>query len=157
MKRAPASQAGAHYFRMLQRFASRSRISFSSFTSAVGSGGTAGAGWGWRFKLLMPFTARNSTNAMMMKLITAVTKLPHAKTAPCFLASSSAVAVTVLVEADEVVGKIDAAQSADQRHDHVADERTDDRSECAADDHADGEIDDVAFKRKFPEFFQHTG
>src|SRR6516165_3844151 len=34
------------------------------------------------------------TQAMMMKLMTTVRKLPHARTAPCFLASTSESAVT---------------------------------------------------------------
>ncbi len=36
----------------------------------------------------------NSTNAMIMKLIVSVRKLPQASTAPCFLASARLVAVT---------------------------------------------------------------
>ena len=39
-------------------------------------------------------TTRNSTAAMMMKLMTAVMKLPHARMAPCFLASANVPAVT---------------------------------------------------------------
>src|SRR3974390_2618433 len=43
---------------------------------------------------LMPLMTRNSAQATIRKLITSVRKCPHAITAPCFFASSSAAAVT---------------------------------------------------------------
>ena len=43
----------------------------------------------------MSLTIKNSTHAMMMKLIMSVRKLPQARTAPCFFASTSESAVTL--------------------------------------------------------------
>lgn len=61
-------------------FFSRSRISVSSFSSAVGSGaGASGAGvssFFLRASLLIPFTSKNTQKAMMVKSISVWRKLP---------------------------------------------------------------------------------
>src|SRR6516165_9051174 len=75
-----------------QRALSRSRISVSNCTSLDGGAGVAGASGA--FKRLMPLMHRNSTHAMIKKLMTSVIKFPHANTAPCFFASTKAGAVT---------------------------------------------------------------
>ena len=53
------------------------------------------ADWQPALTVFPPRKARNSTNAMMRKLMTMVRKLPHASTAPCFFASARFIAVTL--------------------------------------------------------------
>ena len=59
-----------------------------------------GGGAGFASSLARTFwiklTKRNSTAATMRKLMVMVRKLPHASTAPCFLASTRESAVTLL-------------------------------------------------------------
>src|SRR5262249_41522105 len=74
-----------------QRLLSRSRISVSSSTSLDGAGGATFSG---AFNRLIALIHRNNTQAMIRKLIKRVRKLPHARTAPCFFASTKAGAVT---------------------------------------------------------------
>ena len=59
-------------------------------------------------------------------------------------------------QAEEIIGKIRAAERADERHDDVVDQGIDDLAESRADDHADGEIDDIALHGEFSEFLQHA-
>ena len=70
---------------------SASRISVSSSTSFDGFGGAASSFFCSRVIARM---TRNSTQAMIRKLMTMVRKLPYASTAPCFFASTSESAVT---------------------------------------------------------------
>src|SRR6516162_2272538 len=78
--------------RAVQRVLSKSRISVSNSTSLDGAGGAAFSG---AFNLLIALIHRNSTQAMIRKLIKSVRKLPQARTAPCFFASTKAGAVTL--------------------------------------------------------------
>ena len=57
-------------------FASKSRISVSNFSSALGAGGSAGFSASLRLKVLIAFTARNITAATMRKFSEAWRKLP---------------------------------------------------------------------------------
>ena len=57
-------------------FLSRSRISVRIFWSVVISGTGGGEAGSARLRLFMPLTTMNSTQAMMMKLIATVRKLP---------------------------------------------------------------------------------
>ena len=91
-----------------------------------------------------------------MKLMTMVRKFPHASTAPCFFASASVSAVTLLDSADEVVAEIEAAgDRADHRHEDVADQRRHDAAEGRADDDADRQIERIALDGEVLEFLQH--
>ena len=77
---------------VVHRFFNASRMSVSNCTSLDGA---AGAGGGSAvFSRFIPLMTRNNTKAMIRKLRTMVRKFPHARTAPCFFASASAVAVT---------------------------------------------------------------
>ncbi len=60
-----------------------------------------------------------------------------------------------LAQRQEVVGEVEAADGAENRHEKVADDRFDDLAEGRADDDADREVDDVALEGKFPEFLEH--
>ncbi len=73
-----------------KKFAMRGNVVDLAVGVIIGAAvGASGA-----FKRLIPLMHKNSTQAMIKKLMTRVTKFPHANTAPCFLASTSAVAVT---------------------------------------------------------------
>src|SRR5262249_53207468 len=73
----------------LRHFFRRSRISVSNSTSRDGFGGSAGLAVSVFCNCASPRIARNSTAAMIRKLMTIVRKLPHASTAPCFFASAN--------------------------------------------------------------------
>ena len=89
--------------------------------------------------------------------MTMVRKLPHASTAPCFFASASVSAVTLLDSADEVVAEVEAAGGgADHRHEDVADQRGHDATEGRADDDADREVERIALDGEVLEFLQHA-
>jgi hypothetical protein len=62
-----------------------------------------------------------------------------------------------VVEHDEQVGEIDARQDqADDRHEHIIDNRRHDGAESGTDHHADGEIDDIALEGEIAEFLEHV-
>ena len=85
-----------------------------------------------------------------------VRKLPHASTAPCFFASASVSAVTLLDKPDEVVAEIEAAgDRADDRHENVADQRRHDAAEGRADDDADRKVEALPLIGEVLEFLQH--
>ena len=67
----------------------------SNSTSRVGFGGSTGFAASVFCNVAKPRIARNSTKAMIRKLITIVRKLPQANTAPCFFASANESAVTL--------------------------------------------------------------
>src|SRR5262249_3805169 len=60
-----------------------------------------------------------------------------------------------LRQRQKVIGKIEAADRSDHRHDNVADERSDDGAERRPDDDANGEIDDASLERKGLELLEH--
>ncbi len=85
--------------------------------------GAFGAGF---FMLFSAFTTRKMQNATMRKLMTMVTKLPHARTAPSFLASANAKPVVTLSDSGTIqVGEVEASgQLADDRHNDVFHQRS---------------------------------
>src|SRR5439155_4521955 len=87
-RRPVAAQSGGH---LLCAF-NTSRISMRSSSCLVGPAGLACSA---RVNRFISLTTMNSTQAIMMKLITIVRKLPQAKTAPCFFASTNESAVTL--------------------------------------------------------------